>query len=92
LGRQADLYRKWKRSREQLEEVFRSPAILLSMNTGLRRGETLKLRPGLATLGISTLDGEKPSVEVHGTPELVCLMSSDFQTAWETVLKRAQDQ
>lgn len=37
MGRQADRYRKWKRAKGQLEEVFRDPETTVVVHCAFRR-------------------------------------------------------
>jgi len=88
-----------------------TPAILLSMNTGLRRGETLKLRWSSVDFDrrLLTVEGRNAkSRQTRHVPlndEAVNVLRNwreqkrtgarvfdvvGFQTAWETVLKRAR--
>ena len=88
-----------------------TPAVLLSMNTGLRRGEALKLRWGSVDLDrrLITVEGRNSkSRQTRHVPlndEAVRALRDwreqagagarvfhvvGFQTAWETVLKRAR--
>jgi integrase len=88
-----------------------TPAVLLSMNTGLRRGEALKLRWGSVDLDrrLITVEGRNSkSRQTRHVPlndEAVRVLRDwreqagagarvfhvvGFQTAWETVLKRAR--
>jgi integrase len=87
-----------------------TPAVLLSMNTGLRRGETLKLRWGSVDFDrrLITVEGRNAkSRQTRHVPlndEALRVLQNwreqagtgarvfhvvGFQTAWETVLKRA---
>jgi len=88
-----------------------TPAILLSMNTGLRRGEALKLRWGAVDLDrrLITVEGRtaksRQTRHVPLNDEAVRVLRNwreqagagarvfhvvGFQTAWETVLRRAR--
>jgi integrase len=88
-----------------------TPAVLLSMNTGLRRGEALKLRWGSVDFDrrLITVEGRtaksRQTRHVPLNDEAVRVLRNwreqagigarvfhvvGFQTAWETVLKRAR--
>lgn len=89
-----------------------TPAVLLSMNTGLRRGEALKLRWGSVDFNrrLLTVEGRnaknRQTRHVPLNDEAVNVLRNwreqgggtgvrvfdvvGFQTAWETVLKRAR--
>jgi integrase len=88
-----------------------TPAVLLSMNTGLRRGEVVKLRWGSVDFNRQLLTVEGPNAKNRQTrhvalnEEAVSVLRLwreqsgtgarvfhvvGFQTAWETVLRRAR--
>ena len=68
MGRQADLYQKWKRSREQLEEVFRSPENTLVVHYSCESfyNRTDPHSPRITSIAVRNLEsGQTRSFSIH---------------------------
>ena len=68
MGRQADLYRKWKRAKDQLEEVFESPEDTLVVHYSCESfyDRTDPHSPRITSIAVRNLDsGQTRSFSIH---------------------------